>query len=108
MEGRPSQDPTWELLQASITRLRASVMALVFGLVGGMGLFVATLWLVIRGGERVGPHLGLLGQYFPGYSVTWSGCFVGFFYGALVGAATGWSVAWLYNRLADRRQRSAE
>ena len=108
MEGRPSQDPTWELLQASITRRRASVMALVFGLVGGMGLFVATLWLVIRGGERVGPHLGLLGQYFLGYSVTWSGCFVGFFYGALVGATAGWSVAWLYNRLADRRQGSAE
>ena len=105
MQARQTEDPTWKLLEASIARLRASVMALVFGLVGGVGLFVATLWLVIRGGPIVGPHLGLMGQYFPGYTVTWFGCFVGFFYGALVGAATGWLIAWLYNRIADRRRR---
>lgn len=107
MKAPADEDPTRALLQASIARLRASVMALVFGLVGGTGLLVATLWLVIRGGEPVGPHLGLLGQYFPGYSVSWSGGFVGFFYGTLVGGVTGWSIAWLYNRLADRRARSS-
>lgn len=96
-------DPAWELLQASVARLRASVMSLVFGLVGGTGLFVATLWLVVRGGSTVGPHLGLLGNYFPGYTVTWSGCFVGFFYGALLGGTIGWALAWIYNRIVDFR-----
>jgi hypothetical protein len=103
MSDSPPDDPAWELLHATAARLRASVMAVVFGLMGGTGLFVATLWLVVRGGETVGPHLGLLGQYFPGYTVTWAGCFIGFGYGAVTGAVTGWSVAWLYNRIADRR-----
>ena len=74
------------------------------GLLGGVGLFVATAWLLIRGGPEVGLHLGLLGQYLPGYRVTWVGCVVGFFYGSLVGGALGWSLAWIYNALADRRQ----
>jgi hypothetical protein len=98
------EDPAWALLQSSVARLRASIMTVVFGLVGGAGLFTATLWLVIRGGPTVGPHLGLLGQYFPGYTVTWLGCFVGFFYGALVGGASGWLIAWVYNRIANWRQ----
>ena len=42
------------LILVSIARLRASVMAVVFGLTGGTGLWVATAWLLIRGGERVG------------------------------------------------------
>ena len=78
-------------------------MAVTFGLAGGTGLFIATVWLLIRGGDPVGPHLTLLNNFFPGYSVTWLGAPVGFVYGALVGAAAGWSLAWVYNRLADRR-----
>ncbi len=92
-----------ELVRAAVVRLRARVAAVVFGLTGGVGLMLATLWLVIRGGSRVGPHLGLLGNYFPGYEVTWTGALIGLFYGALVGAATGWSIATIYNRLVDRR-----
>jgi hypothetical protein len=92
-----------QLLEAAVVRLRSRVMALVFAMVGGSGLFVATVWLLLRGGHNVGMHLGLLENYFPGYDVTWSGSLVGFAYGALVGAALGWSVAWVYNRVADRR-----
>lgn len=91
------------LIQAAVVRMRARIMALVFGMVGGTGVFVATAWLLVRGGSRVGLHLGLLSNYFPGYSVTWPGAVIGFFYGALVGGAIGWAVAWLYNRIADRR-----
>lgn len=96
-----------QLLRAAIARLRASVMALVFALVGGTGLFVATAWLLVRAGDNVGRHLSLLDNYFPGYSVTWPGCFVGFFYGALTGGLLGWSVAWIYNRIADARHPAA-
>ena len=88
------------LIRDSIARMRAGIMAIVFALTGGGGLFVATAWLLIRGGPTVGPTLGLLRNYFPGYSVTWPGAFVGFVYGALVGAAAGYILARIYNRLA--------
>jgi hypothetical protein len=91
------------LVRRTIARLRASIVAVVTGMVMGSGLFVATLWLVIKGGPTVGPNLGLLRNYYPGYSVTWVGSLVGFAYGALTGAVLGWCVAWLYNFLASRR-----
>jgi hypothetical protein len=91
-----------ELLRASIARLRASVMAVTFALLGGASLFVATAWLLLQGGEVVGPHLSLLSNYFPGYSVTWPGALIGLLYGALVGAVAGGALAWIYNRLTDR------
>ena len=95
-----------ELIQTAIVRLRSRVMAMVFGMISGTGLFVATIWLLVRRGHDVGRHLKLLSNYFPGYSVTWSGAFIGFFYGALVGTIIGWSVAWVYNRVADTRHPS--
>ena len=97
------RDRQVELVRAAIARLRAGIMAIVFGMVGGVTIFVATAWLLIRGGEKVGQHLSLLSHYFPGYTVTWGGALLGFFYGALLGALMGWSVAWIYNRIADRR-----
>jgi hypothetical protein len=90
-------------LQRAVARLRASIMAVTFGMAGGTTLIVATVWLLIRGGNPVGPHLALLNIFFPGYSVTWLGAPIGFFYGALVGAAAGWILARVYNAIADRR-----
>jgi len=100
--GRTLQEREWEIVHTAVARLRARMMAMVFGLVGGTGLLVATVWLLVKGGPNVGQHLNLLGNYFPGYSVTWGGALLGFGYGALVGALMGWSVAWIYNRIADR------
>ena len=50
-----------------------------------------------------GATLGLLGNYLPGYAVTWPGAFVGLVYGAAIGALAGWSLARVYNRLARAR-----
>ena len=93
------------LVARTVARLRAGIVAVVTGLVAGSGLFLATLWLVVKGGPNVGQNLGLLRAYYPGYTVTWTGSLVGFFYGALTGAVLGWCVAWLYNSLASRRSR---
>jgi hypothetical protein len=90
------------LIESAIARMRAGIMALVFAMVGGTGLFLATAWLLVRGGTNVGQTLGLLGHYFPGYTVTWVGSLVGLVYGAAVGAIVGGSVAWIYNRIAAR------
>ena len=86
------------LIETAVARLRAGVLA-----IGGAGLFVATAWLLIKGGENVGATLGLLGNYLPGYAVTWPGAAVGLLYGAAIGAAMGWTLARVYNRLARRR-----
>jgi hypothetical protein len=92
-----------EALLRAVARLRAGVMAIVFGTTCGVGLWVATVWLVIRGGHNIGAHLGLLRFYFPGYSVTWPGAFIGLGYGILAGGLVGFALAWIYNRLAGRR-----
>lgn len=90
------------LIEAAIARMRAGVMAVVFGMVGGFSLWIATAWLLVRGGPNVGLHLGLLRNYFPGYSVTWTGSLVGLAYGAVIGAVAGWLLARVYNRVARR------
>ena len=98
-----SRDREQVLVARAIARLRAGIVAIVTGMIGGVAMSAATLWLVIKGGPNVGQHLGLLQSYYPGYEVTWTGALVGFVYGALTGAVLGWCVAWLYNVLASRR-----
>lgn len=99
------REAEWVLINRAVARLRASVMALVVGLTAGTGLFIATAWLVIRGGAQVGSTLGLLRHYLPGYSVTWPGAFVGFFYLLVIGGVAGWVVAFIYNRIVSMRNR---
>lgn len=92
--------------RSAIARIRAGIMAVVFGMLGGTSLFLATVWLLIQDGPDVGKHLSLLGNYFPGYRVTWWGAPLGFVYGALAGAIAGGALAFLYNRIADWRHAS--
>jgi len=97
-------DERFEVSRA-VARIHAGVLAVVCAILGGGGLFIATLWLVIRGGVRIGEHLGLLSWYFYGYSVTWNGAIVGLFWGALVGGAIGWVIGEVYNLVVWVRQR---
>jgi hypothetical protein len=92
-----------QLVEDRLLRVNALSFGVVTGLLGGLGLFLATNWLVIRGGAHPGPHLGLLGQYFVGYSVTFPGSLVGFVYGFLVCFGAAWTGAWLYTRVSDLR-----
>ena len=78
-------------------RVDRVALGLSVGVLGGLGLFVATLALVLAGGPVVGPTLGLLGQYFPGYSVTGLGSCVGLFYGFVSGFVGAWLFAVLRN-----------
>ncbi len=91
------------IIRRAVVRMRARIMAVVFGMVGGLGVWVATAWLLVRGGSNVGEHLILLRNYMPGFAVTWPGAFIGLFWGALFGAAIGWLFAWVYNQVVERR-----
>lgn len=87
-----------------VMRLNAAIYGLVAGLVAGLGLFVATNWLVLKGGEVVGPNLSLLGQFFIGYRVTFAGSIVGFLYASVCGFVVGYFVARVYNWLVELRE----
>lgn len=87
-------------IRNAIAKAHEQGWGIALGLLSGVGLFLATLLLVIRGGDVVGPHLGLLSVYFPGYSVTWLGAFVGFIYAFVVGYAVGRTIATVYNKLS--------
>lgn len=86
-------------LETVMVRLNEHAWGLAFGLLFGLGLFLATAILVVRGGDTVGPHLGLLGIYLRGYDVSWAGAFVGLLYGVALGYVGGWVIGALYNRL---------
>lgn len=94
-----------ELILKGTLRLNAKVLGLVLGLIIGLIVFLATNWLVIKGGAQVGPHLRLLSQYFLGYRVTFLGSFIGFAYGFAVGTLSGAFIGWIYNKIARLRER---
>jgi len=85
------------VIQAAFARLDPVALGAAFGTVGGLGLFLATAFLLLKGGVLVGKNLALLGQYFTGFGPTWSGAFVGLFEAALGGFALGYAVASLRN-----------
>ena len=89
-----------ELIDRGVLRLSTVATGIGIGLLGGVLLFVATMFLALRDGPGAGPHLSLLAQYFPGYSVTILGSFVGFFYAFVIGATAGTLLSAIYNRLA--------
>lgn len=88
-------------LDQAIRRLNARAWGISVGLICGLGLFIATNLLILRGGPNVGQHLGLLRAYFPGYSVTFVGSLVGFVYTFVIGYGLGRVVGTVYNKLVE-------
>src|SRR6266542_248451 len=87
-----------------ILRLEAVVQGVAWGLVAGLSLFLATNFLVLKGGRVIGPHLSLLRQFFIGYEVTFVGSLIGFAYAFVCGFVAGYAVSVVYNRIARRRR----
>ncbi len=87
-------------LRSAIVQLNTRILAFSIAVVFGLGLFIVTNWLVLKGGPNVGAHLILLRQYFPGYSVTFVGSLIGFLYAFAIGYVVGLLIGQLYNRLA--------
>jgi len=99
-----------EKLFSAVLKLNLKILGLVLGLLFGLTIFIATNWLVIKGGHIgpsgeyvVGPHLQLLSQFFIGYEVSFLGSIVGFFYGFALGTLSGAAIGWIYNKVADFR-----
>ena len=60
-------------------------------------LLLATLFLVFKGGDVIGPNLQLLDHFLPGYTVSLPGSMLGLLYGTLLGFLVGWCFAYLRN-----------
>jgi hypothetical protein len=86
-----------DLIVAAFARIDAVALGCAFGAVGALAMFAATVILVVKGGDPIGPRLALLAQYLVGYTVTPSGSFVGGAYGLVLGFGVGWLLATLRN-----------
>lgn len=103
IQDQSSEAELKKIVMTRVARLDAVLHGIVTGLIVGLLIFVATNWLVLKGGDVVGPHLSLLGQFFIGYQVTFVGSFIGLAYGFVAGFVLGYAVAALYNWLLNVR-----
>jgi len=99
-----------DALARAFPKLDEMALGLSLGIAVGTLLWLATLILVLRGGDLVGPNLSLLSHYFPGYSVTLSGSVFGLVYGFVMAFLGGWvfaclrnTVVFLYTATVQRR-----
>lgn len=105
MSEEKRDEPLQQIVLTHLVRLNAVVSGIVAGVILGGGLFLITNWLVLKGGDIVGPHLSLLNQFFIGYTVTFWGSLLGLLYGFVTGFIIGYSIAFLYNRLLNWHER---
>lgn len=90
-----SQPPALPLLRA-FAPLHTVALGVACGVVLGGGIFFVTVALLIHS-EHPTSIMGLLGQFFYKYSLSWKGAFIGLLWGLGTGFVLGWSFALLRN-----------
>lgn len=78
--------------------LNPKALSLTFAIMGGLGLFVITWWLIIFEGSSGDPTI--LGRIYRGYNISAMGSIIGLAWGFIDGMIGGLVVAWLYNKFA--------
>lgn len=94
-----------QLVHVGVVRFTALASGVTGGILVGLGLFIATNLLLLKGGEDVGRHLSLLGQYFIGYKVTFTGSLIGLGYGFISGFVFFFVLTWVYNFVLDLKSK---
>jgi len=95
--GMPAQEDSSAerpLLRA-FAPLHKTALGIACGVVLGGLIFAVTLGVVQ--GHYPSPNLGLLSQFFWGYSISWRGAFVGLLWGWALGFVLGWGFALVRN-----------
>ncbi len=90
-----------KLIIQAFAKLDELALGVAVGTTAGLGIFFATVFLVLKDGSPVGPNLLLLSQFFFGYTVTFKGSLIGFAYGFIFGFVLGWFAAFLRNCLLN-------
>ena len=85
------------VIEAAFAKLDPLALGVAVSAVSGVGLFLATVVLLLQGGPMVGATLSLLAHYLVGYEVTWKGACIGLVEAAVVGFVLGYLGARLRN-----------
>ena len=98
------------VLSQVFAKLDRGALGTAVGGVSAAALALLTLLLLVQGSGPAADFVGLLGQYFPGYSVSGPGVLLGLLYGFAAGFGVGWTfalarntAAFLYELLIRRR-----
>jgi protoporphyrinogen oxidase len=105
------REPELEAVLSQVfAKLDRRALGTAVGAVSGVMLALLTALLVGLGDSPAADFVGLLGQYFPGYTVSGPGILLGLLYGFGAGFAAGWTfalarntAAFLYERIIRRR-----
>lgn len=87
-----------EVLASVFAKVDPLALGVAVGVVSGVGLFLMTALLLLKGGPEIGSNLSLLRHYLPGFEVTWRGAVIGFIEAGIIGGALGSAGAWLRNQ----------
>jgi hypothetical protein len=80
--------------------LNIKAFALTAGLFWGFGLFFIAWWIMFLEGATGQPTL--IGQVYPGFSISPTGSVLGLLWGTADGCIGGAVFAWLYNFISAR------
>jgi protoporphyrinogen oxidase len=86
-----------KIIMRAFARIDKLGFATALGLVAGMLFFIVNTILALGGGNEATQYLGLLGQYFIGYTVSFEGTLVGTAYVVWWTFLFGWLFAYLRN-----------
>lgn len=81
-------------------RLNTKSFALTTGLITGVGLFLATWWIMIFDGATYDPTV--VGLVYRGFNISPGGSVLGLIWGFFDGLICGAIFAWLYNKLSPK------
>lgn len=87
------------VLPNAFPKLDPLALGLSLGTVLGVGLMLATFFVLLQGGDVSGKTLTLLNQFYPGYTVTAVGGLIGLAYAFFTGFLLGWGYAFLRNAM---------
>ncbi len=90
------RDESLTQLTFAFAPLHKRAFGIAIGCAAGLVVFSATAIYLLRD-PHPGFDLGLLRQYFAGYTVSWGGAFVGLVWGFLAGFVAGWFFAFCRN-----------
>lgn len=85
-----------DVLTRSFLPLHKRAFGTATGTAAALIVFAATTMAVLRGTPEA-QYLGLLSEYFTGYTVSWSGAFIGAAWGGFTGFMMGWFLAFSRN-----------
>ena len=92
----PDESPVISAMLFAFAPLHKRAFGVAVGVAGALLMVLLTLAGMFLPGAREFP-LGLMGQYFQGYSVSWPGVAVGALWGFAVAFIAGWFAAFCRN-----------